>query len=152
MAAHRDAALVRLPSPVLFGWARASGDVRIDRSRPEGGPVSPRRHDAIPVAARLSRPDDADRDAVGVIVLDGLTKRFGSHVAVDAVTASVRPGRVTGLLGPDGSGRTTILRCILGLTRPTSGSAIVLGRRYRQLARPLREVGALRWAGVTVAT
>ena len=83
-----------------------------------------------------------------VIVLDGLTKRFGSHVAVDAVTASVRPGRVTGLLGPDGSGRTTILRCILGLTRPTSGSAVVLGRRYRQLPRPLREVGALVGDGV----
>jgi ABC-2 type transport system ATP-binding protein len=83
-----------------------------------------------------------------VIVLDGLTKRFGSHVAVDAVTASVRPGRVTGLLGPDGSGRTTILRCILGLTRPTSGSVVVLGRRYRQLARPLREVGALVGDGV----
>jgi len=83
-----------------------------------------------------------------VIVLDGLTKRFGSHVAVDAVTASVRPGRVTGLLGPDGSGRTTILRCILGLTRPTSGSAIVLGRRYRQLPRPLSQVGALVGDGV----
>ncbi len=78
-----------------------------------------------------------------MIVLDGLTKRYGSHVAVHAVTASIRPGRVTGLLGPDGSGRTTILRCILGLTRPTSGSAVVLGRRYRQLARPLRSVGAL---------
>jgi ABC-2 type transport system ATP-binding protein len=67
---------------------------------------------------------------------------------VDHVTASVRPGRVTGLLGPDGSGRTTILRCILGLTRPTSGSAVVLGRRYRQLARPLRAVGALVGDGV----
>jgi len=83
-----------------------------------------------------------------VIVLDGLTKRYGSHVAVDAVTATVRPGRVTGLLGPDGSGRTTIMRCILGLTRPTSGSAVVLGRRYRQLSRPLRHVGALVGDGV----
>ena len=83
-----------------------------------------------------------------VIVLDGLTKRFGSHVAVDSLTASVRPGRVTRLLGPDGSGRTTILRCILGLARPTSGSAIVLGRRYRQLPRPLRQVGALVGDGV----
>ena len=84
----------------------------------------------------------------GVIVLDGLTKTFGSHVAVDAVTASIRPGRVTGLLGPDGSGRTTIFRCILGLTRPTAGSAVVLGRRYRQLPRPLRHVGALVGDGV----
>jgi ABC-2 type transport system ATP-binding protein len=83
-----------------------------------------------------------------VIVLDGLTKKYGSHVAVDAVTAAVRPGRVTGLLGPDGSGRTTILRCILGLTRPTSGAAVVLGRRYRQLPRPLRQVGALVGDGV----
>ncbi|MCV2489406.1 ATP-binding cassette domain-containing protein [Geodermatophilus sp. YIM 151500] len=78
-----------------------------------------------------------------MIVLDALTKRYGSHVAVDGVTTAVRPGRVTGLLGPDGSGRTTIMRCVVGLTRPTSGSAVVLGRRYRQLARPLREVGAL---------
>ena len=83
-----------------------------------------------------------------MIVLDGLTKRFGSHVAVHGVTASIRPGRVTGLLGPDGSGRTTILRCIQGLTRPTSGSAVVLGRRYRQLPRPLRQVGALVGDGV----
>lgn len=83
-----------------------------------------------------------------MIVLDGLTKRFGSHVAVDSVTVSIRPGRVTGLLGPDGSGRTTILRCVLGLTRPSAGSAIVLGRRYRQLPRPLHQVGALVGDGV----
>ena len=83
-----------------------------------------------------------------MIVLAGLTKRYGRHVAVDGVTAAIRPGRVTGLLGPDGSGRTTILRCILGLTRPTSGSAVVLGRRYRELPRPLRRVGALVGDGV----
>jgi ABC-2 type transport system ATP-binding protein len=105
-------------------------------------------HDAIPFPGGSSPPRAADRDAVGVIVLDGLTKKFGSHVAVDALTAAVRPGRVTGLLGPDGSGRTTILRCILGLTRPTSGTAVVLGQRYRQLPRPLRQVGALVGDGV----
>jgi ABC-2 type transport system ATP-binding protein len=83
-----------------------------------------------------------------VIVLDGLTKRFGSHVAVDQVSVEIRPGRITGLLGPDGSGRTTIMRCIVGLSRPTAGSALVLGMRYRQLPRPLRTVGALVGDGV----
>jgi ABC-2 type transport system ATP-binding protein len=78
-----------------------------------------------------------------VIELDGLTKRYGSRVAVDDLTVTIEPGRVTGFLGPNGSGKTTTMRCILGLTRPTAGSATVLGRRYRELDRPMRRVGAL---------
>jgi ABC-2 type transport system ATP-binding protein len=78
-----------------------------------------------------------------VIELDGLTKRYGRRVAVDDLTVTIEPGRVTGFLGPNGSGKTTTLRCILGLARPTSGTARVLGVPYRELARPMQRVGAL---------
>lgn len=78
-----------------------------------------------------------------MIELDGLTKEYRSRVAVDDLTVTVHPGRVTGFLGPNGSGKTTTLRCVLGLTRPTSGTTRVLGRPYRELAHPMRRVGAL---------
>ena len=78
-----------------------------------------------------------------MIEIVGLTKQYGSRVAVDDLTVTVEPGRVTGFLGPNGSGKTTTMRCILGLTRPTAGQATVLGRPYRQLSRPMRRVGAL---------
>jgi ABC-2 type transport system ATP-binding protein len=78
-----------------------------------------------------------------VIELDGLTKAYRARVAVDGLTVTVEPGRVTGFLGPNGSGKTTTLRCVLGLTRPTAGTATVLGRPYRELAHPMRRVGAL---------
>ena len=79
----------------------------------------------------------------GVIELDGLTKRYGTRVAVDGLTVAVRPGVVTGFLGPNGSGKTTTLRCLLGLARPTAGTATVLGVPYRELPRPMERVGAL---------
>jgi ABC-2 type transport system ATP-binding protein len=78
-----------------------------------------------------------------VIELDRLTKVYGDRVAVDDLTVTVEPGRVTGFLGPNGSGKTTTLRCVLGLTRPTSGTATVLGRPFRDLPHPMRRVGAL---------
>jgi ABC-2 type transport system ATP-binding protein len=78
-----------------------------------------------------------------VIELTGLTKRYGARVAVDDLTVTIQPGRVTGFLGPNGSGKTTTMRCVLGLARPTSGTATVLGRPYRELASPMRRVGAL---------
>ncbi len=77
------------------------------------------------------------------LVLQGLTKRFGSAVVVDDLTATVHPGRVTGFLGPNGAGKTTTLRMLLGLVRPTSGSATFDGQRYDELVDPTREVGAL---------
>jgi len=58
-----------------------------------------------------------------------LTKRYGEHVAVDAVSLTVRRGEVYGFLGPNGAGKTTTMRMLLGLVRPTSGTATVLGRR-----------------------
>ena len=78
-----------------------------------------------------------------MIELAGLTKQYGARVAVDDLTVTVQPGRVTGFLGPNGSGKTTTMRCVLGLARPTSGTATVLGQPYRELAEPMRRVGAL---------
>jgi ABC-2 type transport system ATP-binding protein len=78
-----------------------------------------------------------------VIELAGLRKVYGDRVAVDDLTVRVLPGRVTGFLGPNGSGKTTTMRCVLGLARPTAGTATVLGVPYRRLHRPLTRVGAL---------
>src|SRR5207248_9126184 len=73
----------------------------------------------------------------------GLTKRYGTLVAVNDLSFDVLPGRVTGFLGPNGSGKSTTLRMVLGLDAPTSGSVTVNGRPFGKHRRPLREVGAL---------
>jgi ABC-2 type transport system ATP-binding protein len=78
-----------------------------------------------------------------MIAASGLTKKYGSTTAVDAITFAVEPGRVTGFLGPNGAGKSTTMRMILGLDRPTAGSVTVNGRRYADSPAPLREVGAL---------
>jgi len=78
-----------------------------------------------------------------VIEVDRLTKRFGSVTAVDDLSFTVRPGMVTGFLGPNGAGKTTTLRVLLGLNAPTSGTALIGGRRYQELVRPLHRVGSL---------
>jgi ABC-2 type transport system ATP-binding protein len=78
-----------------------------------------------------------------MIELHRLTKRFGRVTAVDDLSFTVRPGHVTGFLGPNGAGKTTTMRIILGLATPTSGKALVVGRRYQQIVRPLRDVGSL---------
>jgi ABC-2 type transport system ATP-binding protein len=78
-----------------------------------------------------------------VIEVEGLTKRFGSTLAVDDLSFSVAPGTITGFLGPNGAGKSTTMRTILGLVRPTSGTTAVLGRPYRELDRPMRRVGVL---------
>ncbi|MFI8364420.1 ABC transporter ATP-binding protein [Streptomyces sp. NPDC085612] len=72
-----------------------------------------------------------------------LTKTYGDHRAVDGLTFDVLPGRVTGFLGPNGAGKSTTMRLLLGLDRPTSGTALIGGRRYLDLQEPLRRVGAL---------
>ncbi|MFE1876167.1 ATP-binding cassette domain-containing protein [Streptomyces sp. NPDC059496] len=72
-----------------------------------------------------------------------LTKRYGTHRAVDGLTFNVLPGRVTGFLGPNGAGKSTTMRLLLGLDRPTSGTATIGGRRYLELKDPLHRVGAL---------
>jgi ABC-2 type transport system ATP-binding protein len=73
----------------------------------------------------------------------GLTKRFGSTLAVDNLTFSIERGQITGFLGPNGAGKSTTLRALLGLVRPTSGEALVEGRRYAELEDPLGTVGAV---------
>jgi ABC-2 type transport system ATP-binding protein len=78
-----------------------------------------------------------------VIELTGLTKRFGRIRAVEDLTCTVEPGVVTGFLGPNGAGKSTTMRMILGLDRPSAGTATVLGRPYREHKHPLRTVGAL---------
>jgi ABC-2 type transport system ATP-binding protein len=78
-----------------------------------------------------------------MIEVRDLTKRFGDKVAVDHLSFSVEPGRVTGFLGPNGAGKSTTMRLILGLDRPQSGTATIDGKRYNQLPRPLETVGAL---------
>jgi ABC-2 type transport system ATP-binding protein len=78
-----------------------------------------------------------------VIEVDGLTKRFGSTLAVDNLSFTVEPGRITGFLGPNGAGKSTTMRVILGLVRPTAGTTSVLGVRYRELEQPVRRVGVL---------
>ncbi|MCZ2810293.1 ABC transporter ATP-binding protein [Modestobacter sp. VKM Ac-2979] len=78
-----------------------------------------------------------------MIVARGLTKTYGPKTAVDHLSFTVEPGRVTGFLGPNGAGKSTTMRMILGLDRPTSGSVTVNGRSYAASPAPLREVGAL---------
>jgi ABC-2 type transport system ATP-binding protein len=102
-----------------------------------------------------------------MINVENLTKRYGHVTAVDALSFAARPGHVTGFsfaarpghvtgfsfaarpghvtgfLGPNGAGKTTTMRVILGLDRPTSGAALVRGRRYQEIIRPLHEVGVL---------
>ncbi|MCP2245188.1 ABC transporter ATP-binding protein [Lentzea aerocolonigenes] len=73
----------------------------------------------------------------------GLTKRYGRTVAVDDLSFTVQPGRVTGFLGPNGAGKSTTMRMILGLDRPTAGRVLIDGKPYTELDRPLRTVGAL---------
>ncbi|MCQ4213837.1 ATP-binding cassette domain-containing protein [Streptomyces longispororuber] len=77
------------------------------------------------------------------IDVQDLTKEYGTTRAVDRLTFSVGPGRVTGFLGPNGAGKSTTMRLALGLDRPTSGTALIGGRPYATYGEPLRVVGAL---------
>jgi ABC-2 type transport system ATP-binding protein len=90
--------------------------------------------------------DDTSRPApLGSLAISvrGLTKRFGPVTAVDDLSFEVQPGVVTGFLGPNGAGKSTTLRIILGLVKPTDGSATVLGMPYASLQSPARTVGAV---------
>ncbi len=78
-----------------------------------------------------------------MIQIENLTKRYGTFTAVDDITFTARPGRVTGFLGPNGAGKSTTMRMMVGLTPPTSGTALVLGRPYRTLPTPTRHVGVM---------
>src|ERR1700712_2321532 len=78
-----------------------------------------------------------------MITIDSLTKRYGSFTAVDDVTFTASPGRVTGFLGPNGAGKSTTMRVMVGLTPPTSGVVTINGRRFSDMPNPGLEVGVL---------
>jgi ABC-2 type transport system ATP-binding protein len=93
------------------------------------------------VTGRWTPPGGAGANS-GQIVVNELSKSFGSVHAVNKLSFTVEPGSITGFLGPNGAGKTTTLRMLLGLVQPTSGSATIGGQRYVELAEPLRTVGA----------
>ena len=78
-----------------------------------------------------------------MITVESLTKKYGGFTAVDDVSFTAAPGRVTGFLGPNGAGKSTTMRVMVGLAPPTAGSATVAGRRYAELPNPGLEVGVL---------
>jgi ABC-2 type transport system ATP-binding protein len=78
-----------------------------------------------------------------MIEAKGLSKRYGTTLAVNDLSFTVQPGRVTGFLGPNGAGKSTTMRMVLGLDRPTAGEVRIGGKRYTELKQPLHTVGAL---------
>lgn len=82
-----------------------------------------------------------------MIVVENLSKSYGTKKAVDNLSFTVHPGRVTGFLGPNGSGKSTTMRCMLGLDRPDQGRATFDGRTYAEFEKPLTQVGSLLDAG-----
>jgi ABC-2 type transport system ATP-binding protein len=94
-----------------------------------------------PVGGAPTLAEASPREAV--VSCRSLTKRYGDITAVEELTFSLEAGTVTGFLGPNGAGKTTTLRLLLGLAAPTSGEALVFGRRYHDLDQPVRRVGAV---------
>ena len=78
-----------------------------------------------------------------MITIESVTRTYGDFTAVDDVSFTASPGRVTGFLGPNGAGKSTTMRILVGLTQATSGNATVAGRRYVDLPNPGRDVGVL---------
>jgi ABC-2 type transport system ATP-binding protein len=97
------------------------------------------------MSATVTRSAHAPNRApnVDIVSVDHLTKRFGAVLAVDDLTFGLEAGTITGFLGPNGAGKTTTLRVLLGLIRPTSGTARVFGRRYAEHSNPALRVGAV---------
>jgi ABC-2 type transport system ATP-binding protein len=81
------------------------------------------------------------------IEVRGLSKRYGDVLAVDDVSFALTPGSITGFLGPNGAGKTTTLRLLLGLAEPSAGRALIFGRRYRELGKPMHLVGPVLESG-----
>jgi len=107
--------------------AQADGDARRDEARPTATP----------------RYGAGDSAGTAPIVIDNLTKQFGSVRAVSGLSFTVEPGRITGFLGPNGAGKSTTLRVLLGLAGATAGSATFGGVAYAELDQPQRRVGAV---------
>ena len=147
LACRRGQDWARMTGTVLFGLATL--DTVVGLTAPLAGPVKLWALlvwlAGLAAVIFLWRPSSTAffTPGAGMIEVDRLSKRFGPVTAVDDLSFTVRPGRVTGFLGPNGAGKTTTMRMILGLDAPTSGRALVGGRRYDGLVRPLREVGSL---------
>jgi ABC-2 type transport system ATP-binding protein len=91
-------------------------------------------------------PETTDRRPEGnrnMIEARGLSKRYGDTLAVDNLSFSIAPGKITGFLGPNGAGKTTTMRMILNLDQPTAGKVTINGQSFSRMAQPMREVGAL---------
>ena len=78
-----------------------------------------------------------------MITIESLSKKYGGRTVVDHISFTAGTGRVTGFLGPNGAGKSVSMRMMVGLTRPTSGSATITGRRFADLTNPGREVGVM---------
>jgi ABC-2 type transport system ATP-binding protein len=103
--------------------------------------------DQAAVEQSLTDPGVSRPVSQPVLSARNLTKRYGEVVAVDALTFALEPGTITGFLGPNGAGKTTTLRLLLGLAQPTTGEALILGRRYDELENPMHRVGAVLESG-----
>jgi ABC-2 type transport system ATP-binding protein len=82
-----------------------------------------------------------------IVNVRGLTKRYSNQLAVEDLTFVLEAGTITGFLGPNGAGKSTTMRLLLGLAQPTAGEALLFGRRYADLERPARRVGAVLESG-----
>ncbi|MBO1755841.1 ABC transporter ATP-binding protein [Allobranchiibius sp. CTAmp26] len=126
--------------------SRADGRLHPTQHRRAAAPDRERCHVATKgrgtVSASSVRPSAAGSDPGAPVQISNLTKSFGNFKAVDDLSFSVEPGRITGFLGPNGAGKTTTLRMALGLINPTSGTATIGGRKYADLPHPLHTVGA----------
>jgi len=111
------------------------------RRKPVANPI--RRSDGLALSEQVAPEPAAPAASGAVVVADGLTKRFGSVLAVDSLSFALAPGTITGFLGPNGAGKTTTLRMLLGLASPSSGSASVFGRPYSELAQPALRIGTV---------
>ena len=89
----------------------------------------------------MTTPEDRTPQGARIEVRD-LTKKFGDFTAVDSLSFTVEPGRITGFLGPNGAGKTTTLRMLLGLVRPTHGTATIGGHSYHDIPQPMAMVGS----------
>jgi ABC-2 type transport system ATP-binding protein len=92
-------------------------------------------------------PRGAGHDQPPVVEVRGLSKHYGGVPAVEGLSFALHAGTITGFLGPNGAGKTTTMRILVGLAEPTTGEALVFGRRYRELVRPARRVGAVLESG-----
>jgi ABC-2 type transport system ATP-binding protein len=122
-------------------WLVRRDSTQTMQLRADAGPPGP------PPRAFEGAPIPAAQLPNGRIVVSGLAKQYDQVRAVDGLSFTVEPGRVTGFLGPNGAGKSTAMRMILGLATPTAGTATIGGTRYAGLDQPVRRVGAVLEAG-----